>query len=154
MKKGSHYQPHRTSQHRLQRKGEPRQCRFRRGTATANCRSDIGCSPRKWLPRLHWFASFILDAILFAPAWGATPALPGTLNYVERSLGRGARSYYYHASRAPPQRFNTPREIKGKQEPIRQGRISVRANVRLSLCFCVAAECPQRLTSFYGKALL
>ena len=37
---------------------------------------------------------------------------------------------------------------------IRQGRISVRANVRLSLCFCVAAECPQRLTSFYGKAFL
>jgi FecR protein len=35
------------------------------------------------LSRLNWFASLTLAAILSAPAWGATPALPGTLNYVE-----------------------------------------------------------------------
>jgi hypothetical protein len=32
---------------------------------------------------LNLIASFFLAAILSAPAWGATPALPGTLNYVE-----------------------------------------------------------------------
>ncbi len=35
------------------------------------------------LSRLKWMASFFLAAILCAPAWAATPALPGTLNYVE-----------------------------------------------------------------------
>jgi len=35
------------------------------------------------LSRLKWMASFFLAAILSAPAWAATPALPGTLNYVE-----------------------------------------------------------------------
>ena len=35
------------------------------------------------LSRLNLIASFFLAAILCAPAWGATPALPGTLNYVE-----------------------------------------------------------------------
>ncbi len=41
------------------------------------------------LCRLNWFASFILAAILSAPAWGATPALPGTLNYVEGQAAVG-----------------------------------------------------------------
>ncbi len=35
------------------------------------------------LLRLKWLASFFLAAILSAPAWAATPALPGSLNYVE-----------------------------------------------------------------------
>jgi hypothetical protein len=35
------------------------------------------------LSRLNWIASFFLAAILYAPARGATPALPGSLNYVE-----------------------------------------------------------------------
>ena len=35
------------------------------------------------LSRLNLLASFFLAAILSAPAWGATPALPGTVNYVE-----------------------------------------------------------------------
>jgi hypothetical protein len=34
-------------------------------------------------------ASFFLAAILSAPAWGATPALPGTLNYVEGQASIG-----------------------------------------------------------------
>ena len=42
--------------------------------------------------RLSWwklFASFFLAAILSAPAWGATPALPGTINYVEGQAAIG-----------------------------------------------------------------
>src|SRR5580704_3552990 len=35
------------------------------------------------LSGIKLIASFFLAAILSAPAWGATPALPGTLNYVE-----------------------------------------------------------------------
>jgi hypothetical protein len=35
------------------------------------------------LSKLNLVASFFLTAILSAPLWGATPALPGTLNYVE-----------------------------------------------------------------------
>src|SRR5271167_205947 len=42
------------------------------------------------LSRLNWFASFTLAAILCAPVWGATPALPGTLNYVEGQAAVGA----------------------------------------------------------------
>ena len=42
--------------------------------------------------RLNWFASFILAAILYAPAWGATPALPGTLNYVEGQASIGTQA--------------------------------------------------------------
>jgi FecR protein len=42
-----------------------------------------------WLSRLNWFAGFILAAILSAPAWGATPALPGALNYVEGQASIG-----------------------------------------------------------------
>jgi len=34
-------------------------------------------------------ASFFLAAVLSAPAWGATPALPGTLNYVEGQASIG-----------------------------------------------------------------
>lgn len=41
------------------------------------------------LSRLKWFGSFILAAILSAPAWAATPALPGTLNYVEGQAAVG-----------------------------------------------------------------
>jgi hypothetical protein len=41
------------------------------------------------LSRLNLFASFFLAAILSAPAWGATPALPGTLNYVEGQAAIG-----------------------------------------------------------------
>ncbi len=41
------------------------------------------------LSRVNWFANFILAAILSAPAWGATPALPGTLNYVEGQAAVG-----------------------------------------------------------------
>jgi hypothetical protein len=41
---------------------------------------------------LNWFASFILAAILYAPAWGATPALPGTLNYVEGQASIGTQA--------------------------------------------------------------
>ncbi len=35
------------------------------------------------------FASSLLAAVLSAPAWGATPALPGTLNYVEGQASIG-----------------------------------------------------------------
>ncbi len=41
---------------------------------------------------MNWFASFILAAILSAPAWGATPALPGTLNYVEGQASVGTEA--------------------------------------------------------------
>ena len=41
------------------------------------------------LSRLNCFAAFLLAAILSAPAWGATPALPGTLNYVEGQAAVG-----------------------------------------------------------------
>jgi hypothetical protein len=44
------------------------------------------------LSRLKWFASFILAAILSAPAWAATPALPGTLNYVEGQAAVGSEA--------------------------------------------------------------
>jgi len=44
------------------------------------------------LSRLNWFTSFILAAILSAPAWGATPALPGTLNYVEGQAAVGSEA--------------------------------------------------------------
>ncbi len=44
------------------------------------------------LSRLNWFASLILAAILSAPAWGATPALPGTLNYVEGHAAIGTEA--------------------------------------------------------------
>jgi FecR-like protein len=44
------------------------------------------------LSRLNWFAGFILAAILCAPAWGATPALPGTLNYVEGQAAVGTEA--------------------------------------------------------------
>jgi FecR protein len=44
------------------------------------------------LSRLNWFASFILTAVLCAPAWGATPALPGTLNYVEGQVTAGTQT--------------------------------------------------------------
>jgi hypothetical protein len=41
------------------------------------------------LSRLNLIGSFFLAAILSAPAWGATPALPGTLNYVEGQAAIG-----------------------------------------------------------------
>src|ERR1700721_1092803 len=41
------------------------------------------------LSRLNLIGSFFLAAILSAPAWGATPALPGTLNYVEGQAAVG-----------------------------------------------------------------
>jgi hypothetical protein len=41
------------------------------------------------LSGIKMFASFFLAAILSAPAWGATPALPGTLNYVEGQASIG-----------------------------------------------------------------
>lgn len=41
------------------------------------------------LSRLNLLASFFLAAILSAPAWGATPALPGTINYVEGQAAIG-----------------------------------------------------------------
>jgi hypothetical protein len=44
------------------------------------------------LSRLNLFAGFILAAILSAPAWGATPALPGTLNYVEGQAAVGTQA--------------------------------------------------------------
>ncbi len=44
------------------------------------------------LSRLKWLASFILAAILSAPAWAATPALPGTLNYVEGHAAVGTEA--------------------------------------------------------------
>ena len=39
--------------------------------------------------RIHWLTSAFLAAILSAPAWGATPALPGTVNYVEGQVSIG-----------------------------------------------------------------
>ena len=44
------------------------------------------------LSRLKWFPTFMLAAILSAPAWGATPALPGTLNYVEGQAAVGTEA--------------------------------------------------------------
>ncbi len=44
------------------------------------------------LSRLNWFAGFFLAAVLSAPAWGATPALPGTLNYVEGQAAVGTQA--------------------------------------------------------------
>ncbi len=44
------------------------------------------------LSRLKWFPTFVLAAILCAPAWGATPALPGTLNYVEGQAAVGTEA--------------------------------------------------------------
>ncbi len=44
------------------------------------------------LSTLNLLASFILAAILSAPAWGATPALPGTLNYVEGQAAVGTQA--------------------------------------------------------------
>ncbi len=41
---------------------------------------------------MKFLASFFLAAILSAPAWGATPALPGTLNYVEGQASIGDES--------------------------------------------------------------
>lgn len=41
------------------------------------------------LSGIRLIASFFLAAILSAPAWGATPALPGTLNYVEGQASIG-----------------------------------------------------------------
>jgi len=41
------------------------------------------------LSGLKLIASFFLAAILSAPAWAATPALPGTLNYVEGQAAIG-----------------------------------------------------------------
>ena len=38
---------------------------------------------------MNLIGSFFLAAILSAPAWGATPALPGTLNYVEGQAAIG-----------------------------------------------------------------
>lgn len=37
-----------------------------------------------------WFAGVILAALMSAPAWGTTPAVPGTLNYVEGQASMGA----------------------------------------------------------------
>ena len=42
------------------------------------------------LSRLNWIGSFFLAAILSAPAWAATPALPGTVNYVEGQAAIGS----------------------------------------------------------------
>ena len=44
------------------------------------------------LSRLNLVASFFLAAILSAPAWGATPALPGTVNYVEGQASIGSQA--------------------------------------------------------------
>ena len=44
------------------------------------------------LSRLNFIASFFLAAILTAPAWGATPALPGTINYVEGQASIGSQA--------------------------------------------------------------
>lgn len=44
------------------------------------------------LSRLNFIASFFLAAILSAPAWGATPALPGTVNYVEGQASIGSQA--------------------------------------------------------------
>jgi hypothetical protein len=41
------------------------------------------------LSGLQWIASFFLAAVLSAPAWGVTPALPGTINYVEGQVTIG-----------------------------------------------------------------
>jgi hypothetical protein len=41
------------------------------------------------LSGLKLIASFFLAAVLSAPAWGATPALPGTVNYVEGQASIG-----------------------------------------------------------------
>lgn len=41
------------------------------------------------LSRLNLIGSFFLAAILSAPAWGTTPALPGTVNYVEGQASIG-----------------------------------------------------------------
>jgi FecR-like protein len=41
------------------------------------------------LSGLKLFASFLLAAVLSAPAWGANQALPGTLNYVEGQASIG-----------------------------------------------------------------
>ncbi len=41
---------------------------------------------------MKWIGSFFLAAILTAPAWGATPALPGTVNYVEGQAAIGDQS--------------------------------------------------------------
>jgi hypothetical protein len=44
------------------------------------------------LSGLKLIASFFLAAILSAPAWAATPALPGTLNYVEGQASVGTEA--------------------------------------------------------------
>ncbi|MGC2112494.1 MAG: FecR domain-containing protein [Candidatus Korobacteraceae bacterium] len=44
------------------------------------------------LPRLKFIASFFLAAILSAPLWGATPALPGTVNYIEGQASIGTEA--------------------------------------------------------------
>ncbi len=44
------------------------------------------------LSRLKWIGSFFLAAILSAPAWAATPALPGTINYVEGHAAIGSEA--------------------------------------------------------------
>jgi hypothetical protein len=44
------------------------------------------------LSRLNLIASFFLAVILSAPAWGATPALPGTVNYVEGQASIGSQA--------------------------------------------------------------
>jgi hypothetical protein len=41
------------------------------------------------LSGIKLIASFFLAAVLSAPAWGATPALPGTVNYVEGQASIG-----------------------------------------------------------------
>ncbi len=42
--------------------------------------------------RMKLLAVSFLTAILSAPLWGATPALPGTLNYVEGQASIGAQT--------------------------------------------------------------
>lgn len=42
--------------------------------------------------RLRFIASVFLAAILSAPLWGATPALPGTVNYVEGQVSIGTEA--------------------------------------------------------------
>jgi hypothetical protein len=44
------------------------------------------------LLRLKLIGSFFLAAILSAPAWGASPALPGTVNYVEGQASLGTEA--------------------------------------------------------------
>jgi FecR protein len=44
------------------------------------------------LSGLKLIASFFLAAILSAPAWAATPALPGTLNYIEGQASIGTEA--------------------------------------------------------------